>query len=296
MGYLLLFLSKFAAVIKCIAVVKCGKIATGIQNNVIINLIRTLGCSVVSVIVCLIVGFSNIDRVGLLLAIASGVATGLMMIVWLISTGFASVCLVEVFSMVGGLILPLFLSPFLISGDNVTYLQWIGAFLLLVAVFMFSKGGTNNKITLKGLVFLLLCLLTTAVTMITQTCYSHYSKGSSEDFQLYTFLFASATLLITFFIIKITNKNSPEKESEKPKFNKRVVFYVFIAIVFLYACNLLSKMSATYLPQTLFYPLSYIISMPLIFLMDVIVFKEKVTVLNVIGLVLVVTAGVLVNI
>ena len=197
--------------------------------------------------------------------------------------------------MVGWLLLPLFLSPYLISGDNVTFLQWIGAILLLVAVFMFSKGGTNKKLTLKGVVFLLLCLITTAVTMITQTCYSHYSTGSSEDFQLYTFLFASITLVIAFVILKIFNKTSTETESEKPKVNKTVVICVLIAIVFLYVGNLLSKMSTVYLPQTIFYPLSYIISMPLIFLMDAIVFKEKVTVLNVIGLVLVVTAGVLVN-
>jgi drug/metabolite transporter (DMT)-like permease len=131
--------------------------------------------------------------------------------------------------------------------------------------------------------------------MITQTCYSYYSNGSSESFQFYTFLFATATLLIVSLILHIIDKKNLQSQ-DVPKFNKRVLLYTFLAIVTLYFCNFFSKLSTEFLPQTVFYPLSYIIAMPLTFLVDVIVFKEKITPLNIIGLLLVITAGVLVNI
>ena len=277
-----------------VAIINCGKLATGLKNNVVINLIRTTGCLVVSLLVCLIVGFSKLDGIGLFLVILSGVAMGLMMVVWLLSTQYAQVILVEVFAMIGGVIVPLFLAPYLINGDNVSLLQWIGAFILIVALFLFSKGGDGKKLTFKGILLLLSYLVITAVSMITQTCYSYYSTGSSEDFQLYTFLFATITLIIMFIFISAFHKKS-DKTVENPKFNLKVIIYISIAIVFLYIGNLLSKLSTTYLPQTVFYPFSYVISMPLIFITEAIVYKQKVTFNNILALILVVASGILVN-
>ena len=295
MGYLFLVISKIIAVAKSVFVKKCGTIAVGFKSNVLTNLIRALGCFIVSLVMCLIVGFSKIDSVGLWLSILSGVANGLFLCVWLYSATYVSVCTVEVFSMVGGVVVPLLLAPLLINGDSVTILQILGSVLLLIAVFTFSKGGIKGKFNALTILTLISCLICNAVVMITQTCYSHYSIGSSEDFQFYTFLFASLTLILFYLILSFfTNKKGENVES--PKFNKKALIFIFLAIITLYFTNFFSKLSTLYLDQTVFYPLSYVIAMPLTFLVDVIVFKEKVTKLNVIGLILVVSAGILVNI
>ena len=294
MGYFYLVVSKIIAVSKSVFVKKCGKIATGFKNNVTTNLIRAFGCFIISLVMCLIIGFSSMDRAGLLFSILSGVANGLFMCVWLLAATHVSVCTVEVFSMVGGVVVPLLLAPVLISGDNVTILQGIGSIILLVAVFMFSKGGFGGKFNFLSIFSLISCVVCNAIVMITQTCYSHYSIGSSENFQFYTFLFATATLLLVSLILGIIDKNNPEK-IEKSTYSKKVLIFTFLAIITLYFANFFSKLATEFLPQTVFYPLSYIIAMPLTFLVDVIVFKEKVTPLNVIGLLLVITSGVLVN-
>lgn len=295
MGYLFLFISKIIAVLKSVFVKKCGTIAVGFKNNVLTNLIRAFGCFIVSLIMCLIVGFSKMDCVGLTLSILSGVANGLFLCVWLYAVTSVSVCTVEVFSMVGGVVVPLLLSPLLISGTTLTALKLIGATLLLIAVFAFSKGGISGKFNALTVTSLIACLICNATVMITQTCYSHYSIGSGEDFQFYTFLFASLTLIIFYLILSAFSKNKSDKK-EKPKFNKTALIFIFLAIITLYFTNFFSKLSTEYLPQTVFYPLSYVIAMPLTFLVDVVVFKEKITKLNVLGLLLVVSAGVLVNI
>lgn len=295
MGYFYLFVSKIIAVLKSVFVKKCGRIATGFNNNVKTNLLRALGCFIISTVMCLIVGFSSMDRAGIVFSMLSGVANGLFMCVWLLAATNVSVCTVEVFSMVGGVVVPLLLAPVLINGDSVTILQGVGSLILLVAVFMFSKGGFGGKFNFLSVFALISCVICNAIVMITQTCYSYYSNGSSESFQFYTFLFATATLLIVSLILHIIDKKNPQSH-DAPKFNKRVLLYTFLAIVTLYFCNFFSKLSTEFLPQTVFYPLSYIIAMPLTFLVDVIVFKEKITPLNIIGLLLVITAGVLVNI
>ncbi len=294
MGYLYLFVSKIIAVSKSVFVKKCGRIATGFKNNVTTNLIRAFGCFLISTIMCLIIGFSSMDRAGIVFSVLSGVANGLFMCVWLLAATNVSVCTVEVFSMVGGVVVPLLLAPLLINGDSVTILQGVGSLMLLVAVFMFSKGGFGGKFNFLSVFALISCVICNAIVMITQTCYSHYSIGSSEDFQFYTFLFATATLIIVSLILRIVDKKSPEK-TENVAYSKKVLIFTFLAIVTLYFANFFSKLATEFLPQTVFYPLSYIIAMPLTFIVDVIVFKEKITPLNVIGLVLVVTAGVLVN-
>jgi drug/metabolite transporter (DMT)-like permease len=63
----------------------------------------------------------------------------------------------------------------------------------------------------------------------------------------------------------------------------------------MYAAQFLSTYASAYIPAAVFYPLSYVISMPLIYICDVVVYKEKVTVRGIIGILLVTLAGVLIN-
>jgi multidrug transporter EmrE-like cation transporter len=75
---------------------------------------------------------------------------------------------------------------------------------------------------------------------------------------------------------------------------KRVLVYIIMAATALYVAELFSVYAAQ-LPSAIYYPLSKGLAVLATFLLDVIVFKDKVTVKKIIGLCLVIIAIVLVN-
>ena len=123
MGYLFLLLSKIAALVKMVAVKNCGSIAKGTRNSVLINVIRSLGCIIVSLAVCLISGFGKMDTVGVIIAIFAGISNGVSLCTWILCASKVSLCTVEVFCMAGGVVLPLLVSPLIFSGESVSAIQ-----------------------------------------------------------------------------------------------------------------------------------------------------------------------------
>lgn len=288
MGYLFLILSNIAAIIKKIAVKNCGSIASGPRNSIIINVIRSLGCTAVSLIVCLASGLVPLDRVGTVISVLSGISNGVFLFVWILAANRVSLCTVETFSMAGGVVLPLIVSPFIFAGESVSIAQWVGSALLFVAMFCLSKNNKKTKMSFTSLILLIICSLGNFGSVFTKKLFTTFSDGSTEVYQLYTFIFVFATLGIMFLFMP------KSKDSTAPKFTPKASLYILVAVVMLYLYEYFATISSAYL-SAIFYPLLYVISMPLTFLADVIIFKEKVTVNNVIGIILITLSGVLIN-
>ena len=289
MGYIFLLLSKIAALIKMIAVKNCGNIAKGAKNSVIINIIRALGCVAVSFAVCLFSGIEKLDTVGTVIAVFAGICNGLSLFSWILAANNASLCTVETFCMTGGVVLPLIVAPFIFAGESVSIFQWIGSALLFAAMFCLTKSSGKRKLSFGTWGLLITCGLANFGCVLTKKLFTEFSKGKTEVFQLYTFAFVLATLFIIFMFF-------PKKKAEdKPKFSSKVIMYIFVAIVMLYLVEYLATLSAGHLDSAIYYPLSYVISMPLTFLADAIIYREKITVNNVVGIVLVTLSGVLIN-
>lgn len=289
MGYLFLFLSKIAAIIKMISVKNCGNIASGARNSVLINLIRAIGCITVSLAVCLVSGFGKMDTIGLIISIFSGVSMGASLFTWVLVATKVSLCTVETFCMAGGVVLPLIVAPFVIEGESVSIAQWVGSAILFVAMFCLSKGNKKTKLDGISLILLLVCGFANFGCVFTKKLFTTFSKGNAEDYQLYTFIFVFLTLIAIFLFF-------PKKKTvDSPKFTSKVVLYIALAIIMLYLVEYLATLSSNYLSSAIYYPLSYIISMPLTFLADIAIYKEKITVNNIFGIVLVTLSGVLIN-
>lgn len=289
MGYLFLLLSKMSAGAKMIAVKNCGSIAKGTRNSVIVNVIRSLGCVLVSLCVCLISGFGGMDLPGVLISILAGISNGLSLCTWILCASAVSLCTVEVFCMAGGVVLPLLVSPLIFKGDEVSLPQWIGSALLFVAMYLLSNNKGKTKMSVSKILLLTLCGAANFGCVLSKKLFINLSSGSLETFQLLTFVFVFLTLFIILLFIPKDSKNPA------PSFTSKVSLYIFIAIVMLYLTEYLATRSAGYLSSSVYYPLSYVISMPMTFLIDVVVYKEKITVYNVIGIVVVTASGVLVN-
>lgn len=290
MGYIFLFLSKIAVIIKMIAVKNCGAIARGARNSVIINIIRAIGCILVSLIVCIASGFGKIDAIGVIIAVGAGISSGVSLFTWVLCANTVSLCTVEVFCMAGGVVLPLIVSPLIFHGETVSLIQWIGSALLFVAMYLLSNNRKKTNITPSQIALLTLCGVANMGCVLTKKLFTTFSKAEAEIFQLFTFVFVFLALFIIFLFIP------KSKMYSSPKFNSKVSAYISVAIVMLYLTEYFATRSSSYLSSAVFYPLSYVISMPLTFLTDVVVYKEKISLNNILGIVIVTVSGILINI
>ena len=293
MGYLYLIMAKLASVGKMMAVKKCGNIASGAKNSVKINLLRSSGSLVIALIVCAFTGFQKMNGYGILFTILSGCSQGIMLWSWILAASSAPMITVEVFCMIGGVVIPLIISPIVLSAASVTLIQWIGALLLFGAMFCLSKRGGGKKITPKSIALMCIAGLANAGSVMSQKFYMDFNGGTTADFQLGTFIFTIAVLASILLIMQTFMKESSTENTSK--ITPRVMLFISIAFTMTYVAQFFSTEASGSIEAAVLYPLSYVISMPLVFLVDVIFFKEKITVNNIIGIILVTASGVLIN-
>ncbi len=300
MGIFYLLSAKIAGIVKVVAVKKCGSIAQGPKNSVKINLIRSVFCLIVSVAVFL---FSRefMDATGIWISLLSGIFNATFLFLWILSAERTSLCLVELFCMLGSVLIPLFLAPYLYKGETVLWHQWLCAGLLVVSTFLFfpklkktdepSAETKTKRIDWKALLCLLGCTVSSAGTVITQKLYVTYAEGSVAPFNLITFLVVALLFAIVFFSFLL--KGSDEKTQSK--FSAKIWLLILLASVMLYTNQFLSTLASNYFVSAVFYPLSYAIGWPLTFVADVCIFREKATLKKCIGLIITICASILIS-
>lgn len=147
-GYLYLAVARFAGISKVVAMKKAGLGAKGNYNSVRINFIRSAICLIVSLAVFFAAGASFTSDF-LWICLLSGAANALSMFSWIICSEKANLVLVEIFSLIGSVAVPLMLSPAL-YGESVSLINIIGVILLFIAAVIFSiksekHGGNAEK-------------------------------------------------------------------------------------------------------------------------------------------------------
>jgi len=291
MGLIYLLLAKLAAVVKMIAVKQCGTIASGPRNSIKINLIRSLGSFLVSLLVFLFAG-KQMDPVGLWIAIFAGAACAVQVFVWILTVERTSMSLTEIFCMLGSVVLPLIAAPFLYAGETVSLLQWIGALILVLSVFCFTpRKASGEKLNAVTVLLLLLCALTNAGVSIAQKLYVSYSVGSVAFYNLISF----AVMAFFFAVLFCAGERKTEQRTGYKDFSAKIWFFIVLATVMLYTNQFFQTQASGYFTSAILYPLSYGIGIPLTFLTDVFVFHEKATKTKLLGVFLAVIAMIFVN-
>lgn len=218
---------------------KAGLGAKGNYNSVRINFIRSAICLIVSLAVFFGAGASFTSDF-LWICLLSGTANALSMFSWIICSEKANLVLVEIFSLIGSVAVPLMLSPAL-YGESVSLVNIVGVILLFIAAVIFSikpenfVGNTGKeaeptikiddndasedaaktddertkttKQSLKNFLstafFLVLSGLSLAAISVTQKLYVYkVGKNYNAFFNLITFL----CVFIGFFVVAIIGK------------------------------------------------------------------------------------------
>ena len=307
MLYGALLLAQVGTSAKQFAMKKCGKLAPGAYNSICINLLRSLICLAVSMIIWAFAGGGTTTVFGHVIIIISGIGTALNLFSWILSSQIVSLTLIESVCMIGSMVIPMILAPYLYDGDTVSHIQWIGCALVFVSVLLFTNKKTKKSEegnALQKIVIVAICAISITLSSVFKKYYTYRitanGLGSIEYFTFINFVTVLVVFMVLFAIYYMSERKSAVSvyaECERPKVEfpyKKVWVYIIIAAVALYVNELFTSY-ATQLPSAIYYPLSKGLTVGCTFLLDVIVFKDKVTVKKIIGFFTVITAIILIN-
>lgn len=297
-----LLLAQVGQTTKQYAMKLCGRRTAGEFNSVCINMARAVICLIVSAVIWLACGGGTTNAFGHFLIIAAGIGTALSLFTWILASAMVPLMLIESVSMIGSLVLPLILAPYLYNGDTVKPVQWVGCALVFLSIFFFMNKDTGEKkqvSAFKKAVMVIACVASGTVSLMFKKHYTfHITAKGLGGVEYYTFL-GFVTVLAVFLILfavfySIEKKKLPGKSARVELPYKKVWIYILLAAIALYVNELFTSY-ATNLPSAIFYTLSRGLIVLGSFLLDVIAFKDKVTVKKLIGLFIVITAIILVN-
>ena len=191
MFYGALLLAQVGTSAKQFAMKNCGRLAPGAFNSVCINLVRSLICLAVSMIIWLFTGGGVTTAWGHVIIMIAGIGTAFNFFTWILSSQLVSLILLESVTMIGSMVIPLILAPYLYDGDTVSPMQWLGCALVFGAVLLFmNKGEKNGKRgnLLQKIVILTVCVISITLSSILKKYYIHSitskGMGSIEYFTL----------------------------------------------------------------------------------------------------------------
>jgi len=282
MGYAFLALALFAGVTKGYCGKKTGGYVHGVGGSVMANIIRMALCAVIGLVIVLAGGgASGLLPSGTVMAIAlfSGVSTAVFVVSWLISVERSAYMMLDVFLMLGVLV-PI-LAESLLFGESVALTQWLGIGILLVAVVLMCSynNSIKKKLTLSALALLTLCGLSSGLADLSQKLFVRYSGGTPASvFNLYTYVFAGLTLIIAYPFLK------GKKDGGRIEW-RRVAVYIAIMAACLFANSYFKTLAAAHLSAVLLYPLNQGAALILSSLMSATLFRERLTVKAIAGIV-----------
>ena len=285
MGYLFLFIALFCGVTKGYCGKRIGGYAENVQSATVVNLVRMLLCILFSLIIILVTGdISKLSFDPYLIGISalSGVSTSVFVITWLIAVKKSAYMMLDVFLMTG-ILIPVVAGQFLFL-EPVTPRQWIGFFILLVAVILMCSYNNKikTKLSLSSLLILLLSGIANGILSVSQKLFAYDVSGvPTSVFNLYTYVFASVTLAVFFLII--ARKEKPRFEAGK---TKTAFVYIGIMAAALTANSLFRTMAAFHLDSAILYPLEQGSALILSSLMASIFFGEKLTLKAILGIII----------
>ena len=292
-GYLFLCGALLAGVVKGYCGKKTSGVLTKTQDAILANLVRMLCCIAIgALIVTLAGGWKNgvWNVPTLLISALSGLATATFTVTWLLSVKRGAYMLVEVF-LLSGVILPILLCS-LSFGEEISFTDWLGIVLLVVAAYLMCTYNKQVKGNVKWQDFalLLLCAVANGTVDFSQKLFVHtVIEGESSFYNLLTYLFAAVFLGLFFLLYK-------REEGEKtPAPIKSIVLYIGIMAVCLFLHSYLKTLAAKELDAVVLYPLAQGGSLILSMLMSTLLFREKVNGKCILGVTLAFGALLLIN-
>ena len=298
MGYLFLLISVLAGNTKGF----CGKqISThtkSLDAALKISTVRMLLCVPIALLLVLVFGqaeYIGLQSELLFSSLLSGVSTAIFVVTWLFSVRRAAYMLLDVFLMLG-VGVPLLLSALLFD-ERIGALDWLGVLLLVVAVLIMCsyQGKIKGALSLPSILLMSACGLANGITDFSQKYFMRNADGiPASVFNLYSYIAATAVLALVFLVVARRTPVTAEETSEA-KAPRSLYVYVGIMALCLFLNTYFKTLAAELLSAITLYPMSQGLSLIFSSLMAVFLFRERMTLRAVFGLILAFAALICIN-
>ena len=280
LGYLFILLATAAGSSKGAVSKKLSIGISGIDGNIMLNLVRMVICTLIGLVAALAAGGTSalqIPFAGLLISLLSAASFTVFVLSWMICARSGALIMIDLF-LTAGVIIPLIASQVLWDVP-VILRQWVGFFILLIGVSILCSYNKKikNGMSLTLVAALIVCGAANGVNSLSQKLFAvECPEFGSFAFNFYTYLFSALFLLAICAFRKISLKRLAEL---KP----HLVGLILIS-VFLYLNLFFKMMAAGILPAARIYPLIQGLGIINSAVNGAVFFKEPITRRSLLGL------------
>lgn len=246
-----------------------------------------------SLIAIIFTGFNNFNLGLIFCSVVNAVLFAVSLFCAIEAIKGCSIAVANLFGL-GGLIISVLVSYFWF-GEEIKAHQLIGLGIFFVAAYLLSSkdGKFGKKLTVRTLLLLFTYFLSEGFVMVVQKYFALRVEGANTPlFSLVTFTFCGLFMLVCFLFTlrkkddELTVKPKEEvAETRQPLLTKRLIICGTLLALALFSINIIvTEMSKT-VPSIVIFPVSSAISILVATLVGYFVFKEKLSVKKIIGLV-----------
>ncbi len=249
-----------------------------------------------SLIALLYYGFSGFNMTMVLCSIGMAAFITLGLFTEMQALKGASLILVQMFA-AGSIVLSALFGHFFLDGQEMNVYQWLGLVVFLISIyFMVSQDKSKaedgqeqpKKISLKTLIMLILMFIAEGGMMIVQTVFGTLVEDGNTALFSFVMFAINALILYICYLVKALFIHKPVRQVEKKlKFLPKTLLICGAFLAFALAViNILATELTAMVPAALLFSISNAIAIIVTMLVGGIVYKEKVGVKNIIGIVL----------
>ncbi|MBQ7343444.1 MAG: EamA family transporter [Clostridia bacterium] len=304
MGYLFLAVSVLSGSKKGFFAKKVSDRTSGLRGAVLSNLIRMLFCIPIGLVFVLFDGkladLAVSPRVIGISAFA-GVSTAVFIVSWLLAVKRSAFTSVDTFISLG-ILVPIILS-LAFYGEKVSLSQIIGLCLLISAVVIMSmyNNQIKERLDVASLILLLIVGFSNGLTDFSYKIFQYTKSGTPASvFNFYIYVFSAIALLGVLGILHLRGEGSEKPENDSADvpslLDRRKVIYIAIMAVFLFSNSYFKTLASARLSAAEVYPLAQGSAIVLTLLMSRVFFGEKIKPLCLIGLGVLFSALLLLNV
>ena len=249
-----------------------------------------------SLIALLYYGFSGFNMTMVLCSIGMAAFITLGLFTEMQALKGASLILVQMFA-AGSIVLSALFGHFFLDGQEMNVYQWLGLVVFLISIYFMvsqdkskAKDGQEQpkKISLKTLIMLILMFIAEGGMMIVQTVFGTLVEDGNTALFSFVMFAINALILYICYLVKELFIHKPVRQVEKKlKFLPKTLLICGAFLAFALAViNILATELTAMVPAALLFSISNAIAIIVTMLVGGIVYKEKVGVKNIIGIVL----------
>ncbi len=255
-----------------------------------------------ALILLCIIGFEGFNLPTVLCAIVSAILFAVDLYAGIEAVKGTSLVVCNMFAL-GGLFVPCVLGIFLFN-EPMSVGQWFGLVIFFVSIYFLSaKADEEEKLkkklfTVRTLIMLVLCFLSNGLIMVVQKYFALLVPNRNEAmYSFLTFIISALILYVSMAVLALTQTKTSGKTLQKiEKLSGSLLICGGALAIALFAVNVIITTLASVVPSAILFTVSSALSIVITCIVGAVGFKEKLTVKNIIGLVLGFISIIIVNV